>query len=82
MIPKVELHCHLEGSISPSLARELAARNGLELPSGLFGPDGHYDWNGFLSFLAAYDRVCGVLRTARDFTSGGRQSLLNRRKAS
>lgn len=67
MIPKVELHCHLEGSISPSLARELAARNGLELPSGLFGPDGHYDWNGFLSFLAAYDRVCGVLRTARDF---------------
>ncbi len=67
MIPKVELHCHLEGSISPSLARDLAARNRLELPPGLFGPDGHYDWNGFLSFLAAYDRVCGVLRTARDF---------------
>ena len=68
MIPKVELHCHLEGSIAPELARELAARNGLDLPSGLFGPDGHYVWHDFWSFLAAYDRVCTVLRTPRDFS--------------
>jgi adenosine deaminase len=67
VIPKVELHCHLEGSIAPALARELAARNGLDLPSGLFGADGHYVWRDFWSFLAAYDRVCTVLRTPRDF---------------
>lgn len=67
MIPKVELHCHLEGSIAPALARELAARNGLDLPRGLFGTDGHYVWHDFLSFLAAYDRVCTVLRHPRDF---------------
>ena len=67
MIPKAELHCHLEGSIAPSLARQLAARTGIDLPHGLFGPDGHYVWNDFLSFLAAYDRVCTVLRHARDF---------------
>jgi adenosine deaminase len=67
VIPKAELHCHLEGSIAPSLARELAARNGIDLPHGLFGPDGHYVWNDFLSFLSAYDRVCTVLRHARDF---------------
>ena len=67
MIPKAELHCHLEGSIRPSLARELAERNGLGLPDGLFGPDGHYVWKDFLSFLAAYDRVCGVLRQPQDF---------------
>lgn len=67
MIAKAELHCHLEGSITPTLARELAVRNGIDLPQGLFGPDGHYVWNDFLSFLKAYDRVCGVLRTARDF---------------
>lgn len=67
MIPKAELHCHLEGSVPPSLARELAARNRLDLPPGLFGPDGQYVWRDFLSFLDAYDRVCGVLRKPRDF---------------
>ena len=79
MIPKAELHCHLEGSVPPELARELAARNGLELPANLFGPDGHYIWRDFLSFLDAYDRVCGVLRsratsaTSSIPTSSGRQ---------
>jgi adenosine deaminase len=67
VIPKAELHCHLEGSIPPDLARELAARNGLDLPANLFGADGHYIWRDFLSFLDAYDRVCGVLRKPRDF---------------
>lgn len=67
MIPKAELHCHLEGSVPPVLARELAARNGLDLPSGLFADDGHYAWRDFLSFLDSYDRVCGVLRKSRDF---------------
>jgi len=67
VIPKAELHCHLEGSVPPALARELAARNGLALPPGLFGKDGHYAWTDFLSFLDAYDRVCGVLRQPRDF---------------
>ena len=67
MIPKAELHVHLEGSIPTALARDLARRNGLELPPGLFSPDGFYAMTDFLSFLAAYDRVCTTLRTARDF---------------
>jgi len=67
LIPKAELHCHLEGSIPPSLARELATRNGLELPAGLMGADGFYVWQDFLSFLGAYDRVCMTLRQPRDF---------------
>jgi len=67
VIPKAELHCHLEGSVPPVLARELVARNGLELPHGLFGANGHYAWTDFLSFLDSYDRVCGVLRKPRDF---------------
>ena len=67
MITKAELHCHLEGSIPPALARELALRNDLDLPAGLMGQDGFYVWKDFLSFLAAYDRVCQTLRTARDF---------------
>lgn len=67
MIPKAELHCHLEGSIPPALARALAAGNDLPLPDGLFGPDDTYVWRDFLSFLGAYDRVCSVLKKPRDF---------------
>ncbi len=67
MIPKAEIHCHLEGSIPPALARELAARNGLALPEQLFDAQGNYAWTDFLSFLDAYDRVCKALKTARDF---------------
>jgi adenosine deaminase len=67
VIPKAELHCHLEGSIPPALARELAERNGVDVPLGLIGERGHYVWKDFLSFLAAYDLVCTTLRTAPDF---------------
>jgi adenosine deaminase len=67
VIPKAELHCHLEGSIPPALARELAARNGVNVPIGLIGEGGHYVWADFLSFLAAYDLVCTTLRKAVDF---------------
>jgi len=67
VIPKAELHVHLEGSIPTALARDLARRNGLDLPDGLFTADGFYAMTDFLSFLDAYDRVCTTLRTARDF---------------
>jgi adenosine deaminase len=67
VIPKAELHCHLEGSVPPVLARELAARNGLDLPDGLFDANDDYAWKDFLSFLDSYDRVCSVLRKPRDF---------------
>lgn len=67
MIAKAELHCHLEGSIAPRLAMKLAERNGIPVPAGLMRSDGTYEWGDFLGFLAAYDRVCGALRTPRDF---------------
>ena len=67
MIPKAEIHCHLEGSIPPKLAIELAKRNGIALPPNLFDEKGHYAWKDFWSFLDAYDRVCTVLKKPRDF---------------
>ncbi len=59
-LPKIELHLHLEGSIRPPTASELAARRGQEHVS----PAAFTDFDGFLrAFLAGLD----LLQTADDF---------------
>lgn len=66
-IPKAELHAHLEGTIAPATAREIAARNGIALPAHMFDGE-NYRWRGFPEFLKAYDKAAAVLKTARDYT--------------
>ena len=66
-VPQAELHVHLEGTITPDLARRLAERNGVPLPEGLITPDETYHWTDFLHFLQAYDAAASVIRTPRDF---------------
>ena len=67
MLPKAELHVHLEGTARPELVRRIAARNGLPLPDGLFaGPD-RFAWTDFAAFLRAYDLASSVIRTAEDY---------------
>ena len=67
MIPKAELHVHLEGTAGPDLVRRLAARNGLTLPAGLFTDDGRFAWRDFLHFLEVFDAASAVIRSARDY---------------
>lgn len=66
-VPKAELHVHLEGTAQPALVRELAARNGLALPVGLFTDEDTFAWSGFRGFLRSYDLAASVLRTAEDY---------------
>jgi adenosine deaminase len=65
-LAKAELHCHLKGSIAPSLARRLAARHGANI-DGLVGPDGRYAWKDFAGFLTGYDAVAALVRTPEDY---------------
>jgi adenosine deaminase len=67
VLPKAELHVHLEGTATPDLIRRLARRNGLEPPEGLFAAPDRFAWEGFLGFLAAYDRAASVIRTGEDY---------------
>ena len=68
MIKKAELHVHLEGTITPKLALELARRNKLELPDDLIAADGaSYDYSNFLDFLKKYDAVAAVIRAPQDY---------------
>ena len=67
MIPKAELHVHLEGTAPPSLVRRLAARNGVELPAGVFADEDTFAWRDFIDFLRTYDMAASAMRTAEDY---------------
>ncbi len=67
MIPKVELHVHLEGTTPPHLVRTLARRNGVTLPANLFHDDGAFHWRDFGHFLEVYDAASSVIKTPQDY---------------
>lgn len=74
-IPKVDLHVHLEGTISPQMVARMAQRNGLPEPRGLTAADGQsIHWqpkttagDNLVSFLKAYDDATKVMKTAQDY---------------
>lgn len=66
-MPKIELHCHIEGTATPGMVRNLARRNSIDLPPGLFDGDGGFAWNGFIDFLRAYNLASSCIRTPKDY---------------
>jgi len=66
-LPKVELHSHLEGTIKPELAKQIAKRNAAPLDNNLFDDNGGYAWSDFASFLTAYDSVSSCLKNGEDY---------------
>jgi adenosine deaminase len=72
-MPKVELHCHLEGCIRPETYVELAEANGVELPTT--DPARVYEYDDMSSFLAIFERVSASLCTAADFARITYESL-------
>ncbi|TYC49201.1 adenosine deaminase [Rhodobacterales bacterium] len=65
-VPKVELHCHIEGAAPPTLVRRLAAQYGVDVSAVVDG-NGKYLWSDFSSFLKAYDTVSSVFKTPADY---------------
>ena len=67
-LPKAELHLHIEGTLEPELAFEMAARNGVELPyADTDELREAYRFEDLQSFLNLYYELMAVMRTERDF---------------
>ena len=67
-LPKVELHCHIEGTLEPELMFELAERNGIALPySSVAELRQAYAFTRLQDFLDIYYQGMNVLQTEQDF---------------
>lgn len=67
-LPKAELHLHIEGTLEPELAIELATRHGIDLPyADIEELRRAYRFTSLQSFLDVYYAVSRVLRDAADF---------------
>jgi aminodeoxyfutalosine deaminase len=64
-LPKAELHLHLEGSIRPDTAVELAARHDVEItPEAV---EARYNYSNFAGFIEAFKWVTSFLRDPDDY---------------
>jgi adenosine deaminase len=64
-LPKAELHLHLEGSIRPDTAVELAARHGVRLTGEEVAA--RYQYSNFAGFIEAFKWVTSFLRDPEDY---------------
>jgi adenosine deaminase len=67
VLPKAELHVHLEGTAPPELVQRIAVRNGVPIPDGMLSDDGRFHYTDFLHFLRTYDLAASVIRTGEDY---------------
>ena len=75
-LPKAELHLHIEGTLEPELAFELADRNRISMPfSSVDDLAARYDFTNLQSFLDLYYATMDVLRTEDDFAELTRRYL-------
>lgn len=67
-LPKAELHLHIEGTLEPELAFQLAGKHGVRLPyAGVEELRRAYQFSDLQSFLDIYYAGARVLRDEEDF---------------
>jgi adenosine deaminase len=74
-IPKVELHCHVEGTVRPSTVLELARKAGRPLP--VEDPTELYRYDSLDGFLAIFWLVQETLATREDWARVAFESVVD-----
>ena len=72
-LPKVELHCHVEGAIRPGTVIDLAAKNGLSLPTE--DPTELYRYTSLTTFLEVFFLIQESVGTREDWTRIAYESM-------
>jgi adenosine deaminase len=68
LLPKAELHLHIEGTLEPEMVFTMAQKNGVTLPySSIDDLKSRYSFTDLQSFLDLYYACMSVLRTEDDF---------------
>ena len=75
LLPKVELHCHLEGTMRPRTLVQLARVRGVPLPAD--DPAELYRYRSLNEFLSVFWLVQSVLRTRDDWARLAYESVLD-----
>ncbi|NEX47072.1 adenosine deaminase [Pseudotabrizicola algicola] len=66
MMPKIELHLHLEGAAPPAFIRGLAKEKHMDI-DGIFDARGHYRYKDFWDFLKVYEAATSTLKSPEDY---------------
>ncbi len=74
-LPKVELHCHVEGTMRPATVVELAGRAGIALPTTDLAE--LYSYTSLDEFLAVFWLVQSTLTGREDWARLGYESVLD-----
>jgi adenosine deaminase len=77
-LPKVELHCHIEGTLRPGTLADLARRNGVPLPSDL---EELYDFDSLDDFLSVFWLGQSTLVTRDDWARLGYEGVVDGARA-
>ena len=72
-LPKVQLHCHLEGTVRAETFRELAGRYRADSPRASGPLEATYAFATFRDFLLTFAEVCKVLRRPADYARIARE---------
>lgn len=73
-LPKVELHCHLEGTIAPATVAELASKNGYPLPVSRI--EDLYEYDSLNGFLEVFWFVQALLCSPEDWERVAYESVV------
>jgi adenosine deaminase len=72
-VPKIELHCHFEGTVRPTTFADLARRHGIVLSGS--DPERLYDYSSIYEFLEIFGQVSSTLIDRDDFARVAFESI-------